>query len=89
MGNFDTQLGVSQLPKRPTDDLYQLTDPKDVPVTKPNAKAPVGQGGRFAALKNKLAGEKGVTDPAALAASIGRAKFGKAKFQQFAAKGKS
>lgn len=46
---------------------------------KPNAKAPLGQGGRFAALKNKLAHKPGVTDPGALAASIGRKKYGAKK----------
>lgn len=54
---------------------------------KPNSKAPLGQGGRFAALKNKLA-SKGAKNPAALAAYIGRKKLGKAKFQKLAAKGK-
>ena len=57
-------------------------------MAKPNAKAPLGQGGRFAALKNKLAGKKGITDPGALAAAIGRKKYGKKKFQKLAAKGK-
>lgn len=57
-------------------------------MAKPNPKAPLGQGGRFAALKNKLAGEPGVTDPGGLAASIGRKKEGKAKFQAMAVKGK-
>ena len=51
-------------------------------------KAPLGQGGRFAALKNQLAKKSGVTNPGALAAYIGRKKFGKAKFQKLAAKGK-
>lgn len=60
---------------------------KVVRKAKPNAKAPLGSGGRFAALENKLAG-KGVRDPAALAASIGRKKYGKAKFQGLAAKGR-
>lgn len=54
---------------------------------KPNAKAPLGQGGRFAALKGKLA-SKGATNPGALAAWIGRKKYGKKKFQGLAAKGK-
>lgn len=48
----------------------------------------VGGGGRFAALKGKLAGEKGVTDPGALAASIGRKKFGNEKMSEMAEKGK-
>lgn len=61
----------------------------DLNEAKPNPKAPLGQGGRFAALKQKLASKPGVTDPAALAASIGRKKLGKAKFQELAAKGKT
>ena len=35
-------------------------------MAKPNASAPLGQGGRFAALKNKLASRPGVTNPGAL-----------------------
>jgi len=54
----------------------------------PAAKAPVGEGKRFSTLKNKLSREKGVTNPGAIAAAIGRAKFGKKKFQHMAAKGK-
>jgi hypothetical protein len=42
----------------------------------------------FDKLKSQLGG-KGIKDPGALAASIGRAKYGKAKFQKAAAKGKS
>lgn len=52
------------------------------------AKPPLGSGARFSALKSKLAGQKGVTNPGALAASIGRKKLGKSKFQSLAAKGK-
>lgn len=55
-------------------------------MAKPNAKAKLGQGGRFAALTAKLKGK--VSDPAAVAASIGRKKYGKKKFQKLAAKGK-
>ena len=54
---------------------------------KPNAKAPLGQGGRFAALKQKLA-KKGVSNPAGLAAYIGRKKYGAKKFAQLSAKGR-
>jgi hypothetical protein len=50
-------------------------------------KAPLGQGGRFKALKEKL-GKKGAKNPGALAAYIGRKKYGKARFQRLAAKGK-
>ena len=52
------------------------------------AKPKLGSGARFAALEKKLAGKPGVTDPGALAASIGRKKYGAAKFQSLAAKGK-
>lgn len=57
-------------------------------MAKPNAKAPVGQGGRFAALKQKIAAKGGVKNPGAVAAKIGREKYGKAKFQKMAAKGR-
>jgi hypothetical protein len=56
-------------------------------MAKPNANAPLGQGGRFAALKKKL-GKKGASDPGALAAWIGRKKYGKKGFAKLAAKGK-
>ena len=47
-----------------------------------------GGGGRFAALKNKLAKKPGVTDPGGLAASIGRAKYGSATMGKFSAAGR-
>lgn len=50
-------------------------------------KAKLGSGARFKALSKKLA-KKGVKDPKALAAAIGRKKFGKKRFQKLAAKGK-
>jgi hypothetical protein len=49
-------------------------------------QAKLGTGKRFAALKAKLAG-KGIRNPGALAASIGRKKFGAKKFQGLAKKG--
>ena len=53
------------------------------------AKKPkLGSGGRFAALVGHLKQEKGVTNPGAIAASIGRKKFGAAKFAKLSAKGK-
>lgn len=48
----------------------------------------VGGGGRFAALKKKLEARGGVTNPGAVAASIGRAKYGKARFQKMASRGR-
>jgi len=50
-------------------------------MAKPNAKASLGQGGRFAALAKK-------TGSPALAAFIGRKKYGAKKFNKLAAKGK-
>lgn len=48
---------------------------------KPNAKAPLGQGGRFAAMVKKVGSP-------AIAAAIGNAKYGKAKMQAMARKGR-
>lgn len=48
----------------------------------------LGSGERFAKLKATLSGEPGVTDPGALAASIGRKKYGNTKFQKLSAAGK-
>lgn len=56
-------------------------------MAKPNAKAPLGEGGRFAALEQKLE-KKGSRSPGGLAAWIGRKKLGKKRFQSLAAKGK-
>lgn len=47
-----------------------------------------GGGGAFAKLKGKLANKPGVTDPGALAASIGRKEYGNAQFQKMATRGK-
>jgi hypothetical protein len=47
----------------------------------------LGGGGRFAKLKDKLSSEPGVTDPGALAASIGRKKYGAKKFASLSNKG--
>jgi hypothetical protein len=44
----------------------------------------LGSGGRFKKLTGQLAA-KGASDPAALAAFIGRKKFGKGPFQKMAA----
>jgi len=47
----------------------------------------LGGGGRYEKLIGSLE-KKGVRDPRALAAYIGRKKLGKAKFQSLAAKGR-
>jgi hypothetical protein len=61
---------------------------RDHVMATPNKNAPVGGGGRFAALKQDLAKKPGVTDPGALAASIGAKKYGRAKMQSMAKSGK-
>jgi hypothetical protein len=50
-------------------------------------KAKLGSGARFKALKKKLAG-KGARTPGALAAYIGRKKYGKSKFAKLSARGR-
>jgi hypothetical protein len=50
-------------------------------------EAPLGSGESFAKLSKKL-GNKGATDPDALAAWIGRKDLGKKRFQKLAAKGR-
>jgi len=50
-------------------------------------KAKLGTGTRFKKLTAKLK-QQGVKNPKALAAAIGRKKYGKKKFQQLAAKGR-
>lgn len=47
----------------------------------------LGGGGRFAQLKNKLA-TQGVNNPGAVAAAIGRKKYGAKKMAQLSAKGR-
>lgn len=51
------------------------------------AKAKLGTGKRFKTLSRKLAA-KGAKDSDALAAWIGRKKYGKKRFQELAAKGR-
>lgn len=50
-------------------------------------KPKLGSGKRFASLKSKLA-RKGIRNPGALAASIGRKKFGAKKFAKLSARGR-
>jgi len=49
--------------------------------------AKLGSGARFKSLKKKL-GKRGVRNPGALAAYIGRKKYGKKRFQKLASAGK-
>jgi hypothetical protein len=53
-------------------------------ANQPASKAKLGSGGRFKALEKKVHGR----NPAAIAAAIGRSKYGKKKFQQLAAAGR-
>jgi hypothetical protein len=48
----------------------------------------LGGGGRFAKLKGQLAEKKGVDNPGALAAYIGRQKYGASKMASMANKGR-
>jgi len=48
----------------------------------------VGGGGRFQKLKGQIAKRGVVSDPGAVAASIGRAKYGKGRFQKMASRGR-
>jgi len=52
------------------------------------AKAKLGSGARFKKLRGKLAGRKGVRNPSALAAHIGRKKYGKKRMAQMSAAGR-
>lgn len=51
-------------------------------------KPKLGSGERFKELEGKLAHRKGVSSPGALAAFIGRKKFGKKKMAEMSAKGR-
>ena len=53
-------------------------------MTKPK----LGSGARFKSLEHELARRGGVKNPAALAASIGRAKYGEKKMAHLSAKGR-
>ena len=57
-------------------------------MAKPNPKAPLGQGGRFAAIEAK-ARAGGARNPAAVATAVGRKKYGKKRMAQMAAKGRA
>jgi len=54
-------------------------------AAKPNKKAPLGQGGRFAAVAKAAGGGK---KGAAIAAAAGRKKYGAKKMTAMAVKGK-
>ncbi len=56
-------------------------------MARPNMNAPLGQGGRFAAVE-AAAARSGARDPAATAAVVGRKKYGAKKMAAMAAKGR-
>lgn len=49
----------------------------------------LGGGGRFQKLEASIAARGNAGDPAAIAASIGRKKYGKKRMQQLAARGRN
>ena len=51
-------------------------------------KAPLGSGKRFKSLANKIARSGNVDNPAAIAAKIGREKYGDKKMEKMSLKGK-
>ena len=51
-------------------------------------KAKLGSGKRFKSLTRKIAQSGGISDPEAVAAAIGRGKYGNKRFQKLAAKGR-
>ena len=61
---------------------------KRKPSAKKASKAPLGSGARFKALKGDLEKRKGVKNPGALAAAIGRKKYGAKKFGALSAAGR-
>jgi hypothetical protein len=48
----------------------------------------IGDGTKFRKLKKQLAGKKGVKNPAALAAWVGRKKFGKQRYAELSKEGR-
>lgn len=57
-------------------------------MSKYEVKGKLGTGERFKRLKNHLAHQSGIKDPGALAASIGRKKFGQAAMTKMSSAGK-
>ena len=83
--NSDMMTPTGKKQMRNMADTQGVSNMKDMLFEK---KPKLGSGKRFDNLVNKLDGKKGVSYPAALAASIGRKKLGKDKFQKLAADGK-
>lgn len=79
------QMGIIQSPEDFAHYVGQFTP---AGLKKGGKLPPPGEGGRFAALSGKLAKREGVRDPDALAASIGRKKYGKGRMAKMAAAGR-
>lgn len=77
--NPQMHIGGGVMPHMTVDDSHPM-------IHSPNMK--LGGGGRFAALKNKLSHQKGIYNPAGLAAAIGRKKYSGAKMAKMAAAGR-
>lgn len=78
-----------KLDKKIANRLPKTVSAYEPPKTKHKSKKPrLGSGERFAALKEKLAKKPGVKNPGAIAAKIGREKYGNKKMTQLAASGK-
>ena len=71
-------------PARPTGTTTYSRE-RGRPTANPNA--PVGQGGRFAAVEANAA-KNGAKNPAAVAAAVGRKKYGASRFAKMAAAGR-
>lgn len=56
--------------------------------SQPASRAPLGSGGRFKALKRKLSKKKGVQNPDALAAAIGRSAHGRKGMARLSSRGR-
>lgn len=56
-------------------------------MARPNPNAPLGEGGRFAAVEAEAAAS-GASNPAAVAAAVGRKKYGAKKMGELSAKGR-
>jgi phage head maturation protease len=84
-GSWDDLDGLPDLAGLGVADFEAAAGPADGGVSR---SAKLGTGARFKALKAKLAA-KGASDPGALAAYIGRKRYGKAKFTAMAAKARS
>lgn len=74
--------------RKPVGDQLTPGDTVDVPGRKAPGKPPLGSGQRFDNLAASFANRPGVSSPGGLAATVGRNKLGKGRFQKLAARGK-